>query len=206
MFFVCEGGKKEHNVFVSPAAQLIFILSCSYVKVYLLPDKSKSGKRKTKVKKHTLNPVFDEILKVRNTAYLFMSVLDKQNLTKKHNYLSLAKCHWWKVDCHVVFTQFQMPLSEVERRTLWLTVWHSDMFGRNDFLGEVMLPMHGQAFDDPTPRWHALQDRVSDAVGWVCSSAQGSRAGGRVEVGRPHSWSGYVGDGSELDRTKVCLD
>lgn len=35
-----------------------------YVKVYLLPDKSKSGKRKTKVKKHTLNPVFDEILKV----------------------------------------------------------------------------------------------------------------------------------------------
>ncbi len=36
-----------------------------YVKAYLLPDKSKSGKRKTKVKKHTLNPVFDEMLKVR---------------------------------------------------------------------------------------------------------------------------------------------
>ena len=35
-----------------------------YVKVYLLPDKSKSGKRKTKVKKHTINPVFDEVLKV----------------------------------------------------------------------------------------------------------------------------------------------
>ena len=30
-----------------------------------MPDKSKGGKRKTKVKKHTLNPVFDEILKVR---------------------------------------------------------------------------------------------------------------------------------------------
>ena len=39
-------------------------LSSSYVKVYLLPDKTKSGKRKTKVKKHTLNPAFDEILKV----------------------------------------------------------------------------------------------------------------------------------------------
>ena len=36
----------------------------SYVKVYLLPDRSKAGKRKTKVKKHTLNPVFEEILKV----------------------------------------------------------------------------------------------------------------------------------------------
>lgn len=35
-----------------------------YVKVYLLPDKSKSGKRKTRVKKHTLNPIFDEVLKV----------------------------------------------------------------------------------------------------------------------------------------------
>ncbi len=54
-----------------------------------------------------------------------------------------------------------MPLSEVERRTLWLTVWHSDMFGRNDFLGEVMLPMQGQIFDDPAPKWYSLQDRVS---------------------------------------------
>lgn len=32
--------------------------------MYLLPDKSKAGKRKTKVKKHTLNPIFEEILKV----------------------------------------------------------------------------------------------------------------------------------------------
>ena len=36
-----------------------------YVKVYLLPDRSKAGKRKTKVKKHTLNPIFEEILKVK---------------------------------------------------------------------------------------------------------------------------------------------
>jgi len=89
-----------------------------YVKVYLLPDKSKSGKRKTKVKKHTLNPVFDEMLK------------------------------------------FQMPLEEVERRTLWVTVWHSDMFGRNDFLGEVMLPINTIPLDDPQPRWYSLQDRT----------------------------------------------
>ena len=47
-----------------PLLNSIFLLS-SYVKVYLLPDKTKSGKRKTKVKKHTLNPAFDEILKVR---------------------------------------------------------------------------------------------------------------------------------------------
>ena len=35
------------------------------------------------------------------------------------------------------YLQFVMPLQEVERRTMWVSVWHSDMFGRNDFLGEV---------------------------------------------------------------------
>ncbi|XP_076257661.1 bitesize isoform X3 [Rhynchophorus ferrugineus] len=89
-----------------------------YVKVYLLPDKSKSGKRKTKVKKHTLNPVFDECLK------------------------------------------FHMSLNELELRTLWLTVWHSDMFGRNDFLGEVMMALENKVFDDPTPKWYNLQERT----------------------------------------------
>ncbi|KAJ4452184.1 hypothetical protein ANN_03702 [Periplaneta americana] len=89
-----------------------------YVKVYLLPDKSKSGKRKTKVKKHTLNPVFDETLK------------------------------------------FQMTLHGLETRTLWLTVWHSDMFGRNDFLGEVMMGLENKVFDDPSPHWYPLQERT----------------------------------------------
>uniref|UniRef100_A0A8C6Y1I1 C2 domain-containing protein n=1 Tax=Naja naja TaxID=35670 RepID=A0A8C6Y1I1_NAJNA len=34
-----------------------------YVKTYLLPDKSPQNKRKTSVKKNTLNPTFQEILK-----------------------------------------------------------------------------------------------------------------------------------------------
>ncbi|XP_044018054.1 probable serine/threonine-protein kinase DDB_G0282963 isoform X2 [Aphidius gifuensis] len=89
-----------------------------YVKVYLLPDKSKAGKRKTRVKKHTLNPVFDETLK------------------------------------------FQMNLNGLETRTLWLTVWHSDMFGRNDFLGEVRMPLENKIFDDPSPKWYQLQERT----------------------------------------------
>nr|CAD7204035.1 unnamed protein product [Timema douglasi] len=89
-----------------------------YAKVYLLPDKSKSGKRKTKVKKHTLNPIFDETLK------------------------------------------FHMSLHGLETRTLWLTVWHSDMFGRNDFLGEVMMGLENKVFDDPTPKWYSLQERT----------------------------------------------
>jgi synaptotagmin-like protein len=34
------------------------------------------------------------------------------------------------------------------------------MFGRNDFLGEVTLPLAGRIFDDPTPHWYQLQERV----------------------------------------------
>lgn len=41
-------------------------LSDPYVKAYLLPDKSKHSKRKTEVKKKTLNPVYKETLKVCN--------------------------------------------------------------------------------------------------------------------------------------------
>ncbi|XP_026482516.1 synaptotagmin-like protein 4 [Ctenocephalides felis] len=89
-----------------------------YVKVYLLPDKSKSGKRKTKVKKHTVNPIFEETL------------------------------------------SFNLSLEELKTRTLWLTVWHSDMFGRNDFLGEVMMPLEDKVFDDPAPVWYPLQERT----------------------------------------------
>lgn len=87
----------------------------------MLPDKSKNGKRKTKVRKHTLNPVFDETLK------------------------------------------YFMPLNSLETRTLWLTVWHSDMFGRNDFLGEVTINLQGIVFDNPQPQWYTLQERVSSS-------------------------------------------
>jgi len=91
----------------------------SYVKAYLLPDKSKAGKRKTRVKKHTMNPIFDEVLK------------------------------------------YSLPLEELNSRTLWLSVWHSDMFGRNNFLGEVQLPLENMIFDDPSPKLYPLQERVS---------------------------------------------
>lgn len=94
----------------------------SYVKVYLLPDKSKAGKRKTRVKKHTMNPIFDEVLK------------------------------------------YSLPLEELNSRTLWLSVWHSDMFGRNNFLGEVQLPLENKIFDDPSPKFYPLQERVNTYI------------------------------------------
>ncbi|CAD1471768.1 unnamed protein product [Heterotrigona itama] len=61
---------------------------------------------------------------------------------------------------HTTTFQFHMSLSGLETRTLWLTVWHSDMFGRNDFLGEVRMPLENKIFDDPTPKWYPLQERT----------------------------------------------
>lgn len=52
-------------------------------------------------------------------------------------------------------------MSELESRTLWVSVWHSDMFGRNDFLGEVVITLADTVFDDVSPKWYSLQDRVS---------------------------------------------
>ncbi|KAK3770837.1 hypothetical protein RRG08_036438 [Elysia crispata] len=89
-----------------------------YVKTYLLPDKSRAGKRKTKIKKHTLNPTFDEIL--------------KYNISK----------------------------AELESRILFLAVWHNDRLGRNDFLGEVTVPLDYYRFDDNSPQWYQLAERV----------------------------------------------
>ena len=45
--------------FLTVSASFFF----SYVKTYLLPDKR--SKRKTNIKKETLNPNFDEILEVK---------------------------------------------------------------------------------------------------------------------------------------------
>ncbi|XP_035828611.1 synaptotagmin-like protein 5 isoform X6 [Aplysia californica] len=90
-----------------------------YVKTYLLPDKTRGSKRKTKIKKHTLNPTFDEVLK------------------------------------------YPISKTELESRSLWITVWHNDRFGRNDFLGEVTIPMDYYRFEENSPTWYTLQERVA---------------------------------------------
>jgi len=42
----------------------------SYIKTYLLPDKSRQSKRKTSIKSNTTNPVFNENLRVREGSVL----------------------------------------------------------------------------------------------------------------------------------------
>lgn len=96
----------------------------SYIKLYLLPDRSKSGKRKSAIKKADLNPKFDE-----------------------------------------TFTFSQLGLRDLEQRTLWLSVWHKDRLGRNDFLGEIILPLESATQTllqtNREHKWYKLQERVS---------------------------------------------
>ncbi|XP_014120688.2 synaptotagmin-like protein 5 isoform X4 [Zonotrichia albicollis] len=89
-----------------------------YVKVYLLPDKSRQSKRKTKIKSNSTNPQFNEILK------------------------------------------YVISHSQLETRTLQVSVWHYDRFGRNSFLGEVEIPFDSWNFENQGDEWFVLQPKV----------------------------------------------
>ncbi|XP_033635233.1 synaptotagmin-like protein 4 isoform X6 [Asterias rubens] len=101
------------------------IKSDPYVKTYLLPDKTKASKRKTFVRKGTVNPQFDMTLR------------------------------------------YHISQSELETRTLSVTVWNNDAFGRNDFLGEVLVSMDSVKLDDYKLKWHQLCNKSQPAEGAV---------------------------------------
>ncbi|XP_063199825.1 synaptotagmin-like protein 5 isoform X1 [Chroicocephalus ridibundus] len=93
-----------------------------YVKAYLLPDKSRQSKRKTKIKSNSTNPEFNETLK------------------------------------------YVISHTQLETRTLQLSVWHYDRFGRNSFLGEVEIPFDSWNFENQGDEWFVLQPKVEIAT------------------------------------------
>ncbi|XP_074839497.1 synaptotagmin-like protein 5 [Carettochelys insculpta] len=93
-----------------------------YVKAYLLPDKSRQSKRKTKIKSNTTNPEFNETLK------------------------------------------YVISHTQLETRTLQISVWHYDRFGHNSFLGEVEIPLDSWNFENQTDEWFVLQPKLEVAA------------------------------------------
>ncbi|XP_066562143.1 synaptotagmin-like protein 5 isoform X2 [Amia ocellicauda] len=54
--------------------------------------------------------------------------------------------------------------SQLETRTLQLSVWHNDRFGHNSFLGEVEVPFDSWEFENQTEEWFSLQPKMDAGV------------------------------------------
>uniref|UniRef100_A0A8C5HF27 Synaptotagmin-like protein 5 n=1 Tax=Gouania willdenowi TaxID=441366 RepID=A0A8C5HF27_GOUWI len=54
--------------------------------------------------------------------------------------------------------------SQLETRTLQVSVWHHDRFGHNSFLGEVELTFDSWEFDSLIEEWYALQPKVENSI------------------------------------------
>ncbi|XP_069060073.1 synaptotagmin-like protein 2 isoform X11 [Pleurodeles waltl] len=79
---------QEFHIFVAQCKELAVAevkknRSDPYVKSYLLPDKEKMGKRKTAVRKKTLNPAYNEILRYKISKQTLLT--QKLNLSVWHN-------------------------------------------------------------------------------------------------------------------------
>lgn len=60
--------------------------------------------------------------------------------------------------------KYTISHTQLETRTLQLSVWHYDRFGRNSFLGEVEIPFDSWNFENPSDEWFVLQPKVEFAA------------------------------------------
>lgn len=56
--------------------------------------------------------------------------------------------------------QYVISHSQLETRSLQVSVWHHDRFGQNRFLGEVELTFDSWELDTQIEEWYALQPKV----------------------------------------------
>lgn len=133
-----------------------------YVKSYLFPDKANLGKRKTCVKKKTLSPSFNEILRVshrhrRHPCVQRCSITFPRPLvTDRHtagNHRAEKSPVWLSL-------QYRVRMEYLRTQTLILSVWHHDTFGRNSFLGEVDVDLSKWDFDHAQLNDSALKPKV----------------------------------------------
>ena len=62
--------------------------------------------------------------------------------------------------------QYEVAESSLLSRTLWLSVWDWDRFGKHQFLGEVLVALKKYDFSGTRPKmWYLLKDKVGDSWG-----------------------------------------
>lgn len=52
---------------------------------------------------------------------------------------------------------YSLTLKEMETYTLWISVWHKVKFGRNRFLGEVVIPVDANLLNSSIDDWYFLE-------------------------------------------------
>lgn len=57
-----------------------------------------------------------------------------------------------------LFLQYSISEKKLSPCTLWLSVWDWDRFGRNQFLGEVRIPLSSVDLSDMSDHWHPLAE------------------------------------------------
>ncbi|XP_024920864.1 synaptotagmin-like protein 1 isoform X2 [Cynoglossus semilaevis] len=114
---VYESQKEELHVRVYRCEDIASVRkkrSDPYVKTYLLPDKSNQSKKKTSVKKKTLNPVYDQTLKYK------MKINELRSRT-----LNLSVWHDEPLGRNVFLGEVEVPLSHWDwtcTEPLWQTL------------------------------------------------------------------------------------
>ena len=58
--------------------------------------------------------------------------------------------------------QYEVAGSALLGRTIWLSVWDWDRFGRNQFLGEVRVALKEFDLSTYTEKWYPLKEKVGD--------------------------------------------
>lgn len=105
----------------------------TYVKTYLIPDKSKITKRKTKIIKKSCFPSF-----MVNFEFISFAII---KLTISFIQETL---------------EYRMPLQIIRLKTLQVTVWGNDPLQENEFLGGVQIPLNSLDLKEEIIGWHRL--------------------------------------------------